>query len=140
MSGLRALKGADRSAGRTLAALAAEGLVDVHLAILEKHETGSAAEEYGGYGGYGWGSKRRRCWYDDDEEDEEEDEEEEAGRSGGYTMEEASMPFHGKARCGVQHAMHCTVCTVVCRGRAAALASASSRRLHFIICLAVAGA
>lgn len=91
VSGLRALKGADRTAGRALAALAAEGLVDVHLAILEKHETGSAAEEYDPYDdryGYsGWG-KRRRCWYGEDDEEEEEEEEEAPG--GGHTMEEAS--------------------------------------------------
>ena len=97
MSGLRALKGADRSAGRALAALAAEGLVDVHLAILEKHETGSAAEEFDPYDdryGYGGWGKRRRRWYgDDDEEEEDEEEEEEQQRRGGHTMEEASWSF-----------------------------------------------
>lgn len=128
MSGLRALKGADRSAGRTLAALAAEGLVDVHLAILEKHETGSAAEEYGGYGRYGWCSKRRRCWYDDGEEDEEEEEE---GRSGGYSMEQASVPFCCSA-CGVQHAMHCAPCSMLCTAHCAAWCAVRSLGQHLL--------
>ncbi|KAL4429213.1 hypothetical protein ABPG77_010192 [Micractinium sp. CCAP 211/92] len=82
--GLRALKGPDRAAALALQYLAAEGLLDVHLAILEKHEMGSA-EEDDWYRGY---SKRRRCCcYDDDYDDEEEEEEEGCG---GHTMQEVT--------------------------------------------------
>ncbi|KAL4443372.1 hypothetical protein ABPG75_011109 [Micractinium tetrahymenae] len=83
--GLRALKGPDRAAAQRLAA---EGLLDVHLAILEKHEMGSAEEECDwGYG------KRRRCYYDDCGESEEEEEE----GCGGHTMEELLEQSHSVA-------------------------------------------
>lgn len=93
-AGLRALKGGDRAAGRALGGLGAQGLLDVHLAVLEKHETGTAVEDgwgrghRGGWGG-GWG-KRRRCAYDWDEDGEggeeyEDEDDEDAGR---YSMED----------------------------------------------------
>lgn len=69
----------------------------MHLAILEKHEIGSAAEEYGGYGHGGWW-KRQRCYYDDDGEEDEEEEEEEGGGGGSYSMEEASRQCKGRGR------------------------------------------
>lgn len=86
-AGLRALKGVDRAAGRALAAAKAEGLVDVHLAILEKHETGEVSPEYGYCcPPYGWGMRRRCEWGDDEEEEDfEEDEEDDEEDPGHYS-------------------------------------------------------
>ena len=80
----------------------AEGLLDAHLAIVEKHEMGSAEDDephYGRYGwGYGWGHKRHRCAYRDWEDGEEEDSEEEemghgygGGGGGPHTMLEVRL-------------------------------------------------
>jgi hypothetical protein len=80
--------------------LEAEGLLDPHLAIVEKHEMGSAEDDEPHYGryGYGWGHKRHRCAYRDWEDGEEEDSEEEemgygygGGGGGPHTMLEVRL-------------------------------------------------
>jgi hypothetical protein len=85
----------------------AEGLLDAHLAIVEKHEMGSAEDHEPYYGRYGWGHKRHRCAYRDCEDGEEKDNEEEEMGYGGYggggcgphTMLEVRVRVGGAAAC-----------------------------------------
>lgn len=74
---------------QVLAQLAAEGVVDVHVAVVTKHETG-AAEDDGYYDSY---KRRRRCCYYDDW-DEEEEEEEESGPHSMVEVGPGQLTYH----------------------------------------------